>query len=173
MRFHKLAAGALIAAPLVSLRAQDITALREGQRVRLTSTSTKELVGVIKQARADSIVVFTEPSGAALAIATSDLRAVDVSRGRSAAQGAKQGAKWGGGIGAAIAVLGAVLVGASDDAEFAHDDNAVAVFAANTITAGLIWGAGIGAFVRAERWDRAAIQPGVGLSGVGLRISFR
>jgi hypothetical protein len=173
MRFHHLAAGILIAAPLLPLGGQEITTLREGQRVRVSSTSNKELVGVVRQARADSIVVFTEPYGAALAIATSDLRTVEVSRGRSAAQGAKRGALWGGGIGAGLALLGAVIVGTADDVEYAHDDNTIGLFAANMIGGGLMWGAGIGAFVKAERWDRAAIQPRVGLSGVGLSIAFR
>lgn len=173
MRFHYLAAAAVIAAaPLLSLRAQDITTLREGQRVRVTSSSNKDVVGVVRAARSDSIVVFTEPSGAPLAIATSDLRKVDVSRGRSVAQGAKRGAIWGGGIGAALGVLGAILLSV-DDSEYATDDGDVAAFAANMIAGGLIWGAGIGAFVKAERWDPVVIQPRVGLSGVGLSFAFR
>ena len=97
MRFHHLAAVLLFAPPLFPLGGQEITTLREGQRVRVSSTSNKELVGVVKQARADSIVVFTEPSGAPLAIATSDLRTVEVSRGRSAVLGAKCGAMSDGG----------------------------------------------------------------------------
>lgn len=173
MRFPYVVAALWIAAPLLPLGGQETITLREGHRVRVSSTFNKELVGVIRQARADSIVVFTEPSGAPLAIATSDLRAVEVSRGRSAAQGAKQGALWGGGIGAGLALLGAVLIGASDDNEYRYDDNAIGVFAANMIGGGLIWGAGIGAFVKAEQWDRAGIQPRVGLSGVGFSIAFR
>ena len=173
MRFHHLAAVLLIAAPLLPLGGQEITTLREGQRVRVSSTSNNELVGVVKQARADSIVVFTEPSGAPLAIATSDLRTVEVSRGRSAAEGAKRGALWGGGIGAGFALLGAVLIGTAHDNEYTHTDNAIGEFAANMIGGGVVWGAAIGAFVKADRWDRAAIQPRGGLSGVGISIAFR
>jgi hypothetical protein len=172
MRFHQIAVALLIAAPFVPVCGQEITTLREGQRVRVSSASNKEVVGVIRQARMDSIVIYSEPSGAPLAIARSDLRTVDVSRGRSAAEGARRGALWGGGIGAGFALLGAVIVGTSD-LEYAHTDNAIAEYAANVIGAGLIWGAGIGAFVKAERWDRAAIQPRVGLAGAGLSIAFR
>ena len=173
MRFHSLITALLAAAPLLPLGSQEITTLREGQRVRISSTSTKELVGVVRQARADSIVVYTEPSGAPLAVATSDLRTVEVSRGRSAAQGAKRGALWGGGMGAGFALLGAVLIGTAHDNEYSHTDNAIGDFAANMIGGGIVWGAAIGAFVKAERWDRAAIQPRVSRSGVGFSIAFR
>lgn len=172
MRFQIVAAAAVIAAPLLPLQGQ-ITAVREGQRVRISSTSAKELVGVVKESRADSIVVFTEPSGASFAIATSDLRRVEVSRGRGAGEGAKRGALWGGGIGAAFAALGAVLIAADDNAEFYPDENGVAVFAANMIAGGVVWGAAIGAFVKAERWDRMTIRPRVGLSAIGVSIAVR
>ena len=172
MRFHSLTIALLAAAPLLPLGSQEITTLREGQRVRISSTSTKELVGVVRQAGADSIVVYSEPSGAPLTIASSDLRKVEVSRGRITAEGAKRGALWGGGIGAGFALLGAVLIGTSD-IEYDHTDNAIGEFAANMIGGGIVWGAVIGAFVKAERWDRAAIQPRVSRSAVGFSIAFR
>ena len=173
MSFRHLAAAFLIGTPWLTLGGQEIMTLREGQRVRISSTSSKELVGVIRDARADSIVVYTEPSGAPLTIATSDLRTAEVSRGRSAAEGAKRGALWGAGIGAGFALLGAVLIGSAHDNEYTHTDNAIGEFAANMIGGGLVWGAGIGAFVKAERWDRAGIQPRVSRSGVGFSIAFR
>lgn len=173
MRFKYVAVVGFLVFPAVSLRAQEIATLREGQRVRLTSASHKELVGVVKQARADSIVVFRDPSGAQLAIATSDLRKVDVSRGRSASEGAKRGAFWGGAVGAGLAVLGTILIGSADDTDFTNENFAVAEFAANMIAGGAVWGAGIGTFVKAERWDRTAIQPRVAKSGVGVSIASR
>jgi hypothetical protein len=158
--------------PLFGLPAQQATTLHPGQRVRVTSTSSKDVTGVVSQARADSIVVFTEPTGATLAFATPDLRKVDVSRGRSAAEGAKRGAMWGGGIGAGFAVLVAAIA-ASDKNTYQNDVYSVGDFAANMVGGGLVWGAVIGAFVKAERWDHVAFQPRTGLSSVGVRLSLR
>src|SRR4029079_3882278 len=95
--------------PLSGLSAQRETALHPGLRVRVTSTSATDVTGVVSQARADSNVVFTEPTRATLALATPHMRKVDVSRGRSAGEGAKKGALWGGGIGAGLAVLVAAI----------------------------------------------------------------
>jgi hypothetical protein len=156
--------------PLFGLPAQQTTTLHPGQRVRVTSTSSKDVTGVVSQSRADSIVVFTEPTGATIAFATADLRKVDVSRGRSAAEGAKKGALWGGGIGAGFAVLIAAIA-ASDSNQNAHYN--VGEFAANMVGGGLTWGAMIGAFVKAERWDHVAFQPRMGLSSTGVSISIR
>jgi hypothetical protein len=156
--------------PLLGLPAQQTTTLHPGQRVRVSSTSNKDVTGVVSQARADSIIVFTEPTGATLAFATPDLRKVDVSRGRSAVEGAKKGALWGGGIGAGFAVLVAAIAASDSDP---NDRYFVGAFAANMIGGGLMWGAAIGGFVKAERWDHVAFQPRVGLSSAGVNISFR
>jgi len=156
--------------PFFGLPAQQQTTLLPGQRVRVTSTSSKDVTGVVSQVRADSIVVFTEPTGATLAFATPDLRKVDVSRGRSAAEGAKKGALWGAGIGAGFAVLVAAIA-ASDSNQ--NDNYSVGEFAANMIGGGLTWGVVIGAFVKAERWDHVAFQPRIGLSSAGVSISLR
>ena len=158
--------------PLFALPAQQTTTLHPGQRVRVTSTSSKDVTGVVSQVRADSIVVFTEPAGATIALATADVRKVDVSRGRSAAEGAKKGALWGGGIGAGFAVLVAAIV-ASDKNTYQNNVYSVGDFAANTVGGGLVWGAIIGAFVKAERWDHVAFQPRVGLTSAGVSISIR
>lgn len=157
--------------PLSGLSAQRDTALHPGLRVRVTSTSTRDVTGVVSQARADSIVVFTEPNGATLAFATPEIRKLDVSRGRSAGEGAKKGALWGGGIGAGLAVLVAAIA-ASDKNSYGNDVYSVGDFAANMVGGGLVWGAIIGAFVKAERWDHVAFQPRMGLTSAGVSISI-
>jgi hypothetical protein len=167
---YAILTGAAYLVPLFCVSAQQTTALHPGQRVRVTSTSSKDVTGVVSQARTDSIVVFTEPTGATITFATPDVRKVDVSRGRSAAEGAKKGALWGAGIGAGFAVLIAAIA-ASDNNQNAHYN--VGEFAANMVGGGLTWGAVIGAFVKAERWDHVAFQPLVGLSSAGVSISFR
>lgn len=89
------------------------------------------------------------------------------------AQGAKRGAIWGGAIGASLGLLGAVAL-ASDDTYNAYPDNpSSAGFGAQIAAGGLMWGAIIGAFVKAERWDHASIQPRVGSKGVGVGIALR
>ena len=158
--------------PLVGLPAQQTTTLHPGLRVRVSSTSSKDITGVVSQARSDSIVVFTEPTGATLAFATPDLRTVEVSRGRSALEGAKKGAMWGGGIGGGLALL-VVGIAASDKNTYNNDEYSAGEFAANMVGGGLVWGAIIGAFVKAERWDHVAFQPRIGLSSAGVSISIR
>ena len=158
--------------PLLGLSAQQTTTLHPGQRVRVSSTSSKDITGVVSQARADSIVVFTEPTGATLAFATPDLRRVEVSRGRSALEGAKKGAMWGGGVGGGLALL-VVAIAASDRNTYNNYEYSAGEFAANMVGGGLTWGAIIGAFVKAERWDHVAFQPRIGLSSAGVSISIR
>lgn len=126
---------------------------------------------MIRQARVDSIVIYTEPSGAALSIATSDLRRIDVSSGRTSGEGAKRGAIWGEAIGAALGLLGAMIV-ASDDSDYPGSPPA-GEFLAQSIGGGLLWGAGIGALVKAEKWERVSIRPRVRISSVGLSIALR
>jgi len=149
---RKLILAILLSAPLFSLGAQPI-GVHEGQRVRITSMSNKDVVGVLSHAGTDSVVVFTEPTGAPLAIATGELRRVDVSRGRSAGEGAKRGAIWGAAVGAGLGLLFSVAYLDSDP----NANNRPLAAVAPVTVSGLMWGAVIGAFVKAERWDRVPV----------------
>jgi hypothetical protein len=149
---RKLILAILLSAPLFSLGAQRI-GVHEGQRVRITSMSNKDVVGVVSHAGTDSVVVFIEPSGALLAIATGELRRVDVSRGRSAGEGAKRGAIWGTAVGAGVGLLFSVAYW--DNSPNANNQPLQAVTAV-TVSYSLL-GAIIGTFVKAERWDRVPI----------------
>ena len=150
---RKLILVILLSAPLLSLGAQPI-GVHEGQRVRITSMSNKDVVGVVSHAGTDSVVVFTEPTGAPLAIATGELRRVDVSRGRSAGQGAKRGAIWGAAVGAGLGLITAASLW-----DNSPDANNQPLQAVTAVTVSYLWvGAIIGAFVKAERWDRVPVE---------------
>ena len=78
---------------------------------------------------------------------------------------------WGAGI---FGVLGAVLVATveSDDT-YTFTDSDRAAFMANSILGGAMWGAGIGAFVKSERWETVSMRPRITSSSSGVRLGLR
>jgi hypothetical protein len=150
------------------------TTLRDGMRVLVSTPASKKIVGTVKSIDRDSVSLYSGENGARLAVANSDIRSIRVSQGRSAWAGAKRGAMWGAGVGAALA---AALVpfakpGNSDDS----DINELRLAATTQLVmGGLIWGAGIGAFVKREQWEAVSIGPAVSptSSGVGFSITSR
>ena len=150
------------------------TTLRDGMRVLITTPSSKKLVGTVKSVDSDSIYLYSGENGARLAVPSRDVRSIRVSEGRSAWAGAKRGAMWGAGVGAALA---AALVpfakpGNSDNA----DINELRLAATTQLVmGGLIWGAGIGAFVKREHWETVSMGPAVSpiSSGVSFSITSR
>ena len=78
---------------------------------------------------------------------------------------------WGAGV---MGVLGAIFVAAveSDDT-YTVTDSDRAVFMANSIVGGALWGAGIGAFVKSERWERVSVRPRITSSSAGVRLGVR
>ena len=149
--FRSLVILVLIALPLPAARAQFTDAVREGSRIRVTTTAVKNATGTVKSVGRDTVVMFTEVNGATLALATPDIQQIKVSRGRSMALGAKRGALWGGAIGAITAF---VLI-ASYGGDYNMGESHTGAFAVQSVLGGAMWGAGIGAFVKAERWDSA------------------
>lgn len=160
-----------VAVALATSPAQSqVGSLREGMRVRVTTPSVKGLTGIVKSAGADSVVIFTEGSAARLALPTSDITRVDVSQGRSIGAGARRGAIWGGAIGGVLGIVAAAAVSADDS--YCPSCEGAAAFAAQSLLGGVIWGAGIGAFVKAEKWETVSMHPRVGASATGVRLGF-
>lgn len=137
-------------------------ALREGIRVRISSPGNPRLTGVIQTVTADSIVLYTEPSGIPFRIARSSISALQVSYGRSASRGAKKGAIWGA---AAISPLAFLAAG------FSGDESVEIV--AGVMAEGAVIGALIGAFVKSEKWESVSVKPVVGTRSHGLRLGLR
>jgi len=141
----------LMALPFSAARAQLTDAVREGARIRVTTTAVKNATGTVKSVGTDTVVMFTEVNGATLALAKPDIQQIRVSRGRSMALGARRGALWGGAIGA----IAAFILIASYGSDYNTGESHTGAFAVQSVLGGAMWGAGIGAFVKAERWDSA------------------
>jgi hypothetical protein len=146
--------------------------LREGVRVRVSTRSSHDIVGVVRSISDDSLSIFSGDHGAILSIPSTDIRGVQVSQGKSAFQGAKRGAVWGAGAGAIGAAL--LLVAAKSDDSYQWTSDDLTYVAVNSVVGGIIWGAGIGAFVRSERWQPVSFRPRVARSssGVGFGLSL-
>jgi len=78
---------------------------------------------------------------------------------------------WGTAVGAFAAAIVMVAIGTDDSYQAA--DNEVAYLAINSLIGGAVWGAGIGAFVKRERWETVSIRPRVTSSASGVRLGIR
>ena len=146
--------------------------LHEGSRVRIDSHSSRRVTGVVKSFDSDSVRLFTDENGATVSLARNDVTGIRISHGKSAGRGAIRGAMWGTAVGGVLGVLYLAAI-ESDDAYVVTDEDRV--LALNTILGGAIWGTGIGAFVKRERWETVSMRPRFShsSSGVGLGLSLQ
>lgn len=159
----------LIAVTAGSAHAQD-DSLREGVRVRLDTRSSKSIVGVVRALDGDSVSLYTDSNGSALSLARHDVTEIRISRGKSATSGAVRGAMWGGAIGGLAGAI--VIVAIKTDDTYVGSDGEAGYIALNSLIGGALWGAGIGAFVKSERWERVSMRPRVVGSASGVRLGF-
>lgn len=178
MRAFALALVALF--PVASLHAQFVQ-LQPGARIRLTATALSgRMAGIVASRGRDSITILRNGTSP-VSIALADVRAVEISEGKSRVDGAKRGALLGG------VVLGALYAAFalgpqpncdSSDPEclrFAWTEVPAAALA------GAAYGAAIGAWVGRERWQRLTVEAPAtvavrrlsrGRVGAGAAISF-
>ncbi|HXG70976.1 MAG TPA: hypothetical protein VNJ04_10265 [Gemmatimonadaceae bacterium] len=171
MQLAALAAVYVVAATAPA-QAQQLS-VREGARVKITTASQKEVVGVVNAVSGDTLVLFTDPHGARIAFSVPAIQKVEVSRGRVASAGAKKGLLWGAGIGAAATVFALALNG---DELIVNEDGtktSPSEFAALAFFGYAAVGAGIGALVKAEKWDVVPVRAGVSARGrvISLQVS--
>jgi hypothetical protein len=152
---HTVLAGAIVMSAAHFAAAQALSGLVEGSRVRVTSVGVKQVTGVVKSTSPDTTTLFVEGNGGVLKIANANITGLRVSRGRSAAEGAKRGALWGGAIGTALAV--AIVASVNSDPNYT-DKSGLTGYAVSTAVGGALWGAGIGAFTKAEKWDKLPLR---------------
>ena len=149
------------------------SSLREGARLKVSSSTQKDMVGVVQAATPDTLVLFAEPHGARLAVTVPSIQKVQVSRGRLASEGAKKGLLWGGVVGLASSAI--ILAAGGDEALDEPGGRKVSKgsFAAQNFVGSLIFGAGIGALVKADKWDTVPFRAGVSAAsgGISIRIS--
>jgi hypothetical protein len=174
-----LAVSCLTSSSLAAQIAARPDEIQPGARVRVTAPGVvaARYVGTVLSRSGDSLTIGS-PNAMPLAISTSRITSLEISRGKSRADGAIRGMKWGVPIGLA---LGAVTIGFADCADCASNSDdagsALGWVAINGVS-GAIWGAGIGALIGRERWERfdlpqrAAFRVTPGGAMLALRYDF-
>ncbi len=158
----------LIALVLVLLAPHAQAQLVEAQpgarmRIQAPGIVAGRYVGTVISRTADTLVLGS-PTSAPVRVPVSRITSAEVSRGNSRGLGAVQGLKWGVPIGLAVGVLLAAGTSNPDD-QYCIDNcgQTDSEYKRNIIIAslfsGAFWGAGIGAIVGHERWERFDITP--------------
>jgi hypothetical protein len=134
-----------------------MTELQPGARVRVQAPGivAGRYVGTVLTRTADTVELGA-PGAAPIKVPLARVTSVEVSRGSSRALGALRGVEWGAPIGL---VFGVVAAAGTDGDPYCYDfcstsgSYKAGIIAASTL-AGALWGAGIGALVGRERWER-------------------
>lgn len=173
MRVTKVLVGSAILLAAFAATSEAQANLREGAKVRITSTSGPRVTGVVQQVTPDSIFVFTDGVGARYGIARSKITATQISEGKSMSRGALKGLAWGTGVMGVFGGLLVATVGKDDEFErkYGDGDSPGEAFV-NGVVAGALFGPLIGAFVKSEKWTDLSVQPVVGAHAVGMRVAF-
>ena len=160
-RWPAILATVLVALSAAPARAQ-LTEMQPGARVRIEAPGivAGRYVGTVLTRGADTVEIGA-PGTAPLTVPFSRITSVEVSRGSSRSLGALRGLAWGVPIGL---VVGVVAAAGTDGDPYCFDSCTTSgsykagIVAASTL-AGALWGAGIGAIVGRERWERFEIAP--------------
>lgn len=157
-----------------------LTELQLGARVRVRAPAV--VAGRLETTvigRSLDTVTLTTPRGAPIRVPLAAITSAEVSRGRSRRDGAVKGLAWGTGIGLAVGLLGAVGNDAASDAcgaEPCKNDLTPGEAVAAGFVTGALLGAGIGAIVGAEHWERLTMPAQVALrpshAGVALVVAI-
>jgi hypothetical protein len=155
--------------------------MQPGARVRIQAPGivAGRYVGTVLTRGADTVELGA-PGTAPIKVPFSRITSIEVSRGSSRALGAVRGVAWGAPIGL---VIGVVAAAGTDDDPYCFDTCSTSgsykagIVAASTL-GGALWGAGIGAIVGRERWERFDISPRSsfdlrnGRANLGVALAF-
>jgi hypothetical protein len=177
---------AVLATMIVALSAAaparaQLTEMQPGARVRIQAPGivAGRYVGTVLTRGADTVELGA-PGTAPIKVPFSRITSVEVSRGSSRSLGALRGLAWGVPIGL---VVGVVAAAGTDDDPYCFDvcstgnSYKASIIAASTL-GGALWGAGIGAIVGRERWERFEIAPRSsfdlrnGRANLGFAVAF-
>ncbi len=158
--------------------------IQTGVRVRLTApgVTAARTEGIVVRRTMDSIAVVTQP-GTIVVVPTRSITAGAISRGKSRSDGAKRGMLWG----VPIMTLGGIMVAAIDECASNNPAGRTSSACVDTgwefvplaAVSGLLYGAGIGALIGRERWDkfelpvRVSVRPGANGVALSLRMGNR
>ena len=160
--------------------AQLLVALQPGARVRVQASGV--VAGGLEAtvvARVRDTVTLTTSRGTPIAVPLAAITTAEVSRGGSHRDGAVKGLARGAGVGLAVGLLGAIVDDARSDecgAEPCENNLTPGEVVAGGFMIGAVLGAGIGAIVGAERWERLTIPARVvvrpGSEGLTLTLAI-
>ncbi len=157
------------------------TEIQPGARVRISAPGivAGRYVGTVLTRSADTVELGA-PGTAPIKVPFARLTSVEVSRGSSRMLGAGRGVMWGAPIGL---IIGVVAASGTDGDPYCYDSCSTSgsykagIVAASTV-AGALWGAGIGAIVGRERWERFELTPHTsfdtrrGRAALGFAVAF-
>ena len=169
---------ALTAVGALPAQAQ-LTELQPGTRVRVEASGivAGRYVGTVLASTADTMTIGS-PDRLPLAIPTARISAIEVSRGKSKMEGAKRGVLWGAPIGLALGAFAAAMPTCDRGRYNNCDDYPTDVeFVVGNLVGSVVIGAGIGALIGREKWERFQLRPSAAIdirNGMAtLRFSYR
>jgi hypothetical protein len=173
MRLATLGIALLACASVLQAQSSE---LQPGARVRLEAPgiTAARLTGTILSRAGDTLLVGG-PNVAPIRVPLTSISSLEVSRGSSRMEGAKRGIAWGLPIGL---VFGTIVAISADCNSCLNPptDTERADFALASTVSGVVWGAGIGALIGRERWERFDVNPRVSFTardrGMGVAVSL-
>jgi hypothetical protein len=152
-----------------------LTEIQPGARVRIAAPGivAGRYVGTVLTRSADTVELGA-PGTSPIKVPIARITSVEVSRGSSRMLGAGRGVMWGAPIGL---VIGIVAAAGTDADPYCYDycstsGSYKAGIVAGSTVAGALWGAGIGAIVGRERWERFEIAPRTSFDSRSGRARF-
>jgi len=154
-----LAALWLSAAPVEAQGRSMPDEVQPGARVRVRAPGivAGRYVGTVLTRSGDTVSLGS-PAGAPFAVPLSRMSSLEVSRGKSRMDGALRGIAWGAPIGLGLAVV-AYGLGNYVECPTCNDEPSRAEGVALITLSGAVWGAGLGAIIGRERWERFQLAP--------------
>ncbi len=146
-------------APVHAQQAAPQIEIRAGSRVRLDAPGIvgDRMVATVISRSPDTLTVAS-PNASPIAVPTSRITRLEVSRGDSRTAGALHGIKVGVPIGAAFGLLGLLLI---DDCNYCEGPPNRGAIVPAFAASGAFYGAIIGAIVQHEQWAPFALSPRV------------
>jgi hypothetical protein len=159
---RRIIMAAVVLVGLVShaaVMAAQVAEVSPGARIRFRAPPVvaTRITGTVLERRADTVLVAPE-KGSPVTVPISAFTTLDISKGKSRAEGAKVGALWS----AAVYALYAIAIASGGDpcdgratCATTNDPTAGDLIALTAAGAGL--GAGIGALIGREKWERVTL----------------
>ena len=164
---------------LAAVAAAQYTEARPGARVRLQAPGivAGRYVGTVLT-RDSSAIHVGGPTAAPVDVPFDRITSLEISRGKSRSAGAWRGIQWGAPIGLGFGLLLAPSLRECDPTCHDATSSEKNEFVVAGAISGVLWGAGIGALIGRERWERFDVAPRMGVdtrkgrTQLGLRLGY-